>query len=142
MQEEQLFCGRCLCGSIEIECRFSMNESLKLVYCYCDSCRKSTGAPKLAVFPAPIRAVKIRDEKASLTGYESSSGKTRYFCKECGASIYSQRDGATDLRLRAGLFDRLESLEFVGHIYFSNRAEWYDTYGSSPRFTGKEPGRT
>ena len=134
--------GSCLCGSIEVECAPNQSKVIKLVYCYCSSCRKSSGAPKLAVFPMPADVVTIKDKRMRLKGFASSQGKKRYFCGECGASIYSRKEGKKELRLRAGLFDRLGTVEFTGHIYFSEKADWYDTFESGDHFAEKEPGRS
>ena len=142
MAEDSVLRGSCLCGSIEVECAPNQGEVIKLVYCYCSSCRKSSGAPKLAVFPMPADAVTIKDKRMRLKGFASSRGKKRYFCGECGASIYSRKEGKKELRLRAGLFDRLGTVEFTGHIYFSGKADWYHTFEPGDHFVAKEPGRS
>lgn len=131
--------GHCLCGAIGVSCNVAAPA---LVFCHCSQCRKTAGAPYLAVFPAPVGAVSISDPSQRLREFRATRDKVRAFCGVCGAPVFSRRDGADILRLRAGLFDELEGAVPQAHIHMAAPASWYQHRGALPQYAGIEPNRT
>lgn len=74
--------------------------------------------------------------------FRATPGKARCFCGECGAPLFSYRDGTDTLRLRAGLFDTLPGVVHGGHIFVADAASWDDIGDELPRYAGLEPGRS
>jgi hypothetical protein len=75
--------GSCLCGEV----LFEIDEAAigLSVACYCENCRKVSGAPYgvyLQVRPAGFRWLAGEDHVAT---YESSPGNRRGFCRSCGS---------------------------------------------------------
>jgi len=59
-------CGKCLCGSVELEVELSNTE---VGACHCNMCRKWSGAPMMAIDCGD--SLKISDESL-VSRYESS----------------------------------------------------------------------
>ena len=133
--------GHCLCGAVEVHVEQRASAATHLVYCHCEQCRRSSGSDRLAVFPAPRESVTIHDPNGCLASFASSAGKQRRFCQRCGTPVLSERDGASQLRLRAGLFEDLGEVVFDGHIYASARVDWARDFDDGPHHAGVEPGR-
>ena len=131
--------GACLCGAITVVVD---DIAGPLMFCHCRECRKSTGAPFLAVLPVPLVAFHLRDPRQQLRGYRASAHKLRSFCGTCGSPLYSQRDGADAVRVRAGLLELPADIALGGHIYCGDAAAWDEIHDSLPRHAGIEPGRT
>ena len=130
--------GQCLCGAVTISVR---SGRVNLVYCHCQSCRKSGGSASIAVFPVAEDQIDIHDPQSAVRYFESSPGKLRSWCGICASPLYSQRADSAVKRLRAGLFDKLPDLRQVGHIYCTDKADW-DTIGPNlEQFAQLEPGR-
>ena len=75
--------GSCLCGKVKYEIAGKVGD---IVHCHCQTCRKAHSAAFSSV-------AAVNDHDFHLTGqthlnsYESSPGKKRYFCSQCGSQI-------------------------------------------------------
>ena len=70
-----------------------------------------------------------------LTGYQSSPGKTRYFCSGCGCHVFAigpHPDGEKTI-LRIGTLEPGHGLRPEGHIHVQDKADWYEIRDSLPR---------
>jgi hypothetical protein len=132
------YSGQCACGAIRVHLSGAPGA---LVYCHCAQCRKTAGAPFIAVIPVAETACEIEDPQGLLREFRATPGKARCFCAGCGAPILSRRDGAAVVRVRAGLFDLLGPVAHDGHIFAAAAAPWDDSFGALPRYPGLEPGR-
>ena len=130
--------GHCACGAIRVHLSGPPGA---LVFCHCAQCRKTAGAPFLAVIPVAIAACEIDDRHGLLREYRATPGKARCFCAGCGAPVLSRRDDSAIVRVRAGLFDTLGPVAHDGHIYAAAAASWDESFDSLPRYPGLEPGR-
>ncbi len=74
--------GCCHCNAIQ----FKMpNQAAASSLCYCDDCRKQSGAPVLAWAMVPETPVSIIGEPKI---YSSSEGGRRSFCGSCGTGLF------------------------------------------------------
>ncbi|MCJ8312987.1 MAG: GFA family protein [Pseudomonadales bacterium] len=62
----------------------------------------------------------------SLKSYESSKGKLRYFCKNCGSQIYAKKINTPHVVLRLGSLDTQLDLKEQKHIWYSQKVSWFD----------------
>ena len=118
--------GSCLCGAIS----YSISQNIgDIIHCHCIKCRKAHGAAFSSV-------AKIEDDNFSITGknklnsYQSSPGKSRYFCSCCGSQIYAKRDDADFIILRLGTLND-ESMfasqyQETKHIWLAEKACWFE----------------
>lgn len=117
--------GSCLCGAVKYEISGEVGD---IVHCHCKTCRKAHGSAF-----SSVAAVQDDDfhllSSDSLKSYQSSSGKHRYFCSNCGSQIYAKRETTSHIVLRLGSVDSdLSSLE-KEHIWVSEKANWYAING-------------
>ncbi len=130
--------GTCLCGAITV---LVTSIAGPLMFCHCRECRKSAGAPFIAVLPVPVSAFQLDDGGQRLAAYRVTPHKARYFCSTCGSPVYSQRDGADTVRVRAGLLNLSADIALGAHIYCADAAAWDEIHDALPRHAGIEPGR-
>jgi len=134
----EVYTGHCLCGAIRVVVRGPLAP---VVYCHCAQCRRTAGAPFLAVLPVAAEAFTLEDPQHLLGEFRASRDKARCFCTRCGAPVLSRRDGVQGVRVRAGLFDRLAGVTHGGHIFAASAAPWDAITDTLPRYPGLEPGR-
>lgn len=86
-----MYTGGCLCGSV----RFAIQGPIRnIVYCHCSRCRKAQGSAFATNGIVRANEFTLLSGAELLTGYESSPGQTKYFCKTCGSPILSRRIAA------------------------------------------------
>ena len=120
--------GSCLCGSVKYEISGVVGD---IVHCHCTTCRKAHGSAF-----SSVAAVQDSDFKllsvGSLKSYESSAGKSRYFCVNCGSQIYAKRDNTSHIILRLGSVDSELNSPEKEHIWVSQKANWYSINSKLP----------
>lgn len=134
-----MYQGSCLCGQI----RFEINGTIRsIVYCHCSQCRKAQGSAFATNGIAMTTDFKLSSGKDQLTGYESSPGQTKYFCRVCGSPIFSHSTAHPDqVRIRLGTLDSSITERPMAHIFATSKADWEDICGDLPQYVDYEPGR-
>lgn len=122
--------GSCLCGSVTYEITGKVGD---IVHCHCQTCRKAHGAAFSSVAAVADSHFKLSGEQA-LRGYESSPGKWRYFCSNCGSQLYAKREGTPHLILRLGTLDTNPGASEKSHIWVSQKASWYTINQQLPEY--------
>ncbi len=117
--------GSCLCGAI----RYEVDRlDSPIQHCSCQSCRKAhaaafnTGA---AVLQEHFRWL-LGEEL--LRSYESSPGKRRHFCSNCGSQLIAERQGYARLILRVATLGDDPGVQPQSQIWKSHEVPWLD-YG-------------
>ena len=100
--------GSCLCGKVQFEYSGVLGP---ITQCHCNQCRKSNGTAFAANSQVEKSKFKIFAGKDLIKEYESTEGKFRAFCRNCGSPIYSRKGPLPlKLRIRVGLLDtRIEN---------------------------------
>jgi hypothetical protein len=80
--------GSCLCGDVAYEVD---SDPGPIVHCHCATCRKTHGSAFSTVTNVPRDRFRWIKGESLLRGFESSPGKTRYFCSQCGSHIIAAR---------------------------------------------------
>ena len=124
--------GSCLCGAVKFKCSI---QKQSYVFCHCNSCKKASGS----AFGANVSVNKHEFELISgeqvLNSFESSPGKHRYFCRNCGSPIYTLTDRQPDmLRVRLGSLDSEFTQQPAAHIFVAEKAGWFDGGKEMPEF--------
>jgi hypothetical protein len=124
--------GSCLCGSVRYEISRELGE---LGYCHCTSCRKASGSAHAANAPIDRDAFTLLSGADVLREYESSPGKLRAFCSQCGSPIYAYLKASPDvLRLRLGSLDTPFTKQPRAHTWVSDKASWEPIDDGLPQF--------
>ena len=120
--------GSCLCGEVTYEISGKVGD---IVHCHCQTCRKAHGSAfssVAAVIENDFRLI----SKNPIGCFESSKGKNRYFCSNCGTQLYAKRDGSEHIILRLGSLDDAPKSKEKDHIWVSQKATWYKIDGNLP----------
>jgi hypothetical protein len=114
--------GTCHCKSIA----FAIDENkLSVRYCYCETCRKLSGADYSSVARVARERFHLTKGQDKLLCYESRPGKHGFYCNTCFSPIYVVTDNETTfLRVRLGLLDRQPEVEVTGHMWVSEKPTW------------------
>lgn len=130
--------GSCLCGNV----RYSASETAgPMAHCHCQQCRKAHGAAFATILPVRAAGFRWISGEASLSCFESSPGKKRWFCKSCGSQLISTRDAISDsLLLRAGCIDQGYESRPVAHGWVESIPAWDEISDQLPQFERGLPG--
>jgi len=122
--------GHCLCGETSFECT---GKPKWCVHCHCESCRRNTGSGYTTFFG-------MADGNWDFTGenpgeYQSTSGVTRYFCKNCGSPVAYRADKFPDeIHFYVAQLDDPNCLEPTAHVHFSEKLSWVNIDDNLPKF--------
>lgn len=124
--------GSCLCGSIQYSIEGDLSD---FGYCHCTSCRKASGTSHAANAGVDRSVFGLEDPNSYLKEYESSPGKLRAFCSNCGSPILAYLTATPHLiRIRLGTLDTPFEKEAKAHTFVSEKAPWHVIEGGLPQF--------
>ena len=134
-----MYTGGCLCGVV----RYEITGPIKnIVYCHCSQCRKAQGSAFATNGIVQTTDFSFKSGEMDLTGYESSPGQVKYFCKHCGSPIISKSVKRPDqVRVRIGTIESDISERPGAHIFASSKANWEEICGNIPAYDEYEPDR-
>jgi hypothetical protein len=82
----------------------------------------------------------LQSGHALLKEYESSLGKYRVFCSQCGSPVYSRTTTLSHVQcLRMGLLDTPLEVRPVAPIYASSHAGWEAILDALPQYEAGLP---
>jgi ADP-ribosyl-[dinitrogen reductase] hydrolase len=126
-----------LCKSIEYEVD---RLASPIQHCACHTCRKAHAAAfntAAAVKPEHFRWLK---GEQLLKYYESSPGKKRYFCSNCGSQLIAKREGRDFWTLRVATLDDDPGVVPQMQIWGSHAAPWLYNGADVESYPEWEPG--
>jgi ADP-ribosyl-[dinitrogen reductase] hydrolase len=128
--------GSCLCGRLAYEADATLDA---VIHCHCETCRKTHGSAFSSVAAVPRDAFRwVRGEEVR-KAFESSPGKFRYFCGECGSHVAAERTERATVLLRLGCLDTEATCDRQMHIWRSDGASWYDPKAAWPEYPQGTP---
>lgn len=126
-----MYSGSCLCEKVQFEVQ---GELEPIQICHCAQCRKAQGSAFVTNIPVKEENFKIVCGLDELKSFESSPGKQRIFCSNCGSPILSKTVMLPGVvRVRAGTFNGDLKTKPVYHIYYDSRANWFDVNDDLPK---------
>ena len=121
--------GGCRCGAVAVR---ASEDPTGVVYCHCQDCRKSSGAP-VSLFVG-YHTGQVEWLQGEPRVYESSPGVYRSFCGRCGAPVSFEDERLPgETYLPVGIFDDPETFEPERHEWVSRRLRWFDVPDGLPR---------
>ena len=134
-----MYKGGCLCGTVRFEIRGGIRN---IVYCHCSRCRKAQGSAFAANGIVAVRDFVVLSGESELTGFESSPGQTKFFCRHCGSPILSRTHALPDqVRVRLGTIESDIVERPAAHIFVTSKANWEEICGDIPQYEAYEPNR-
>jgi hypothetical protein len=115
------FEGGCLCGKVRI---VASGSPYRVGICHCMDCRKHHGAlfHASAVFP---------EEAVAVTG-ETQDYAGRYFCPNCGSSVFSRT--ADEIEVHLGSLDAPDQLKPSYELWTIRRESWLPPFSLAHRY--------
>lgn len=129
--------GSCLCGAIRYTVGVPVTE---LRACHCTHCQKTSGTGWSVNAPIPASAFRLTQGTLKRYAGKADSGRTlyRYFCGDCGAPIYSQREATPEnIALRIGTIDRPPPMQITAHIWTKSKRPWSPIEPGTKQFEGQ-----
>lgn len=134
-----MYTGGCLCGSVRFEIHGPIHN---IVYCHCSQCRKAQGSAFATNGIVNADEFRILAGEDALTGYESTPGQKKYFCRICGSPIMSKTESRPgQVRVRLGTIESEIVERPIAHIFVTSKANWETIAGDLPQYEHYEPGR-
>ena len=137
--------GGCMCGAIRYELQ---TEDTWNVYCHCESCRKHTGAPVTAL--VTVAAGQVEWTKGERALYESTQGRYRAFCRDCGTSLTWEAEFADTkhpsksintgsfMAIHVSTLDHPQEFIPVEHTFLEDALPWFEIKDDLPRYQGSK----
>jgi hypothetical protein len=131
------YTGSCLCRAIQ----FQINGPLAPIQiCHCAQCRHAQGGPFATNIPVSRSDFQLISGETSITSYESSPGKRRTFCSQCGSPIFSERESLPNvIRVRAGLLDEPVQATLKFHAFVASKSSWWPINDDLPQYDAAAP---
>ena len=129
--------GSCLCRGIRYEVSVPITE---LRQCHCTDCQKVSGAGGTVNALIPSSALRITQGEPKRFTKVADSGRTlyRFFCGECGSSLFSRRELTPETTvLRVGALDDPPPMKVVAHIWTASARPWAHIDRATQRFPGQ-----
>ena len=124
--------GGCLCGAVRYR---ADGPPLSTIYCHCESCRRHTGAPVVAL--AGYRRDQVTYTRGQPSLIEFEDDIARAFCANCGTPLTWEGDGGEHgplVELHIGTMDDPDACAPECHIHHGERLRWFETVDRLPRY--------
>jgi ADP-ribosyl-[dinitrogen reductase] hydrolase len=128
--------GSCHCGAVQYEADAIDGG---LWHCHCRTCRKTHAAQRNTAARVSRANFRVVAGKSKLTAYESSPGKLRHFCSECGAHIYAEYPERPFVVLRAATLDNDPVVRATMNVWLSHELPWLTDDPTLPRYLEGPP---
>jgi hypothetical protein len=130
--------GSCLCGAVAYEI-----DSLDtpIGHCHCNTCRKAHGAAYGTNAGVMRNHFRWLQGEQSLSRFESSPGKIRYFCSRCGSHILAERSAQPHVILRVATLDEDPNVRATMHVWRSHDVPWLQDDPAAPHYLEWQPDR-
>ena len=122
--------GGCHCGAVKYE----VDRLETLGHCHCITCRKTHSAAFNTAGRVARGAFRWTSGPDRLKAYESSPGKNRWFCGDCGCHLMAEVRGNDYVILRAASLDDDPGLRPQRRIWRSHDAPWLFEEGEIPSY--------
>lgn len=123
--------GSCACGGI----RYGLNHHFLVTnHCHCSTCRKTHGAAFGTFGHAQAEHFRWIEGEALLTGYLSSEGNVRNFCRVCGSNMPSVFAEMNYVRISLATLDDDPATQPVVHLYVKSKVPWFEIADTLPQY--------
>lgn len=130
--------GSCLCGAIAYEIDAPAE---RIVHCHCQTCRKAQSAAFSSNTFIPREHFRWIHGQELLSFYESSPGKSRYFCSVCGSHLVAMRENQPHVIVRVATLDEDPNVSEFAHIWTSHDLPWLDYRAELPSYPEFAPNK-
>ncbi len=120
---ERILKGGCLCGAVRYEAR---GEPLFAGFCYCEDCRRASGAGAIPYMGYDSRSLRVRGAtKQARKRLRDGREAVRSFCPACGSLMFGGEYGVdAQHTVYAGTLDDPAAFHPTHAIMMAERAPW------------------
>lgn len=128
--------GSCLCGGVAYE----VDElAAPMVHCHCRKCRKAHGSAFATTASALREHFRWLRGENLLGCFESTPGKRRHFCRQCGSHLIAEWATRATVIVRVGSLDDDPGIRPKAHIWRSEGAPWFNPEDLLPELQEARP---
>ena len=120
------YTGSCLCGAVSYRA-VGLSD---IWYCHCNQCQKLTG---LYIAAAGVQRDNLEIE-GDVNWLPISDKSQSGHCKSCGSYMFWNSHSFDTISILAGSIDETEGLSVKGHIYTSEKADYYEITDGLPQY--------
>jgi hypothetical protein len=106
----------------------------EITHCHCPSCQKAHASAFSSVSIVQPDDLIFTAGETLLSNYESSAGKKRYFCSNCGSQIYAKREDQDHYIFHMGTIDCDPGVRPTRHIFTRYKAPWFNIHDDIPEY--------
>ncbi len=129
--------GSCACKAVTYEVDELAGD---ISHCHCVTCRKTHAAAFKSAAGVSPEAFRWLSGAAKLSQFESSPGKVRYFCSQCGSHLLAKKAGRPLWIVSVATLDDDPQLRPEQHIWTSHDVAWL-AFDDLPTFVEWQDGR-
>ena len=115
--------GSCLCKEVKYEV---VALAGPIVHCHCTTCRKAHAAAFASTARANKEDFSILSGQHQIKSFESSTGKLRHFCLNCGTHIFAELQNQSQVIIRVATLDNDPEVTPVASIWVSHSVPWLE----------------
>lgn len=123
--------GSCLCGSVRYECG---ELASPIGLCHCRTCQKAHSSAYAPTARADRPNFKWTAGADIVSAFESTPGKSRWFCPKCGTHLMAEWKGQDQVIIRVGSLDTALEEKPVVHIWMSHASPMIEAPPGIPTF--------
>jgi hypothetical protein len=128
--------GSCLCGTAVYEVDRLAGP---IGHCHCKTCRKAHAAAFASTARVAREHFRWVSGQSTLGSYESTPGKLRHFCTQCGTHLMAEWSAQPQVILRVATLDEDPGDRPKVHIWSSHHVPWLDYAGDLQTFAAMPP---
>ncbi len=128
------YTGTCLCGAVS----YRAVGLTDIWYCHCNQCQKLTG---LYIAAAGVKRENLQI-KGDVNWLPISKQSNSGHCRTCGSYMFWDAHSFDTVSILAGSIDDTDGLLVKGHIYTSEKADYYEITDGLPQYDTYPPDGT
>ncbi len=130
--------GSCLCGTV----RYEVDRLASPIgHCHCNTCRKSHGAAFNSTARVDRTDFRWLTGADSLAAFESSPGKLRRFCRNCGSRLIAEWVAQSQVIVCVATLDEDPGTRPAAHIWLADEVPWLAHARDIPCFQNGPPAK-
>lgn len=130
--------GSCLCQTVTYEVDQFVGP---LVHCHCRTCRKAHAAGFATTARAERTKFRWLSGQHAVAAFESSPGKLRHFCSQCGTHLIAEWVSQSQVIVRVATLDEDPGSKPKAHLWVSHQVPWLAFGSDIPSFSETPPTR-
>ncbi len=135
-KETKIATGGCFCGAVQYQVKGPLRD---VINCHCNQCTRLNGN-----YGSHSKALKIdititKDE--GLSWFQISDIARRGFCRTCGSGLFWEQYHQDATGIIAGSLDCPTDLKTIGHIFVSDKSDFYEINDDFQQFQASSNGK-